>query len=82
VDEARRWIEAARLVTLRGIGTVNARRLAEIGVTSVAALAIQDPDALAGKLAAKPGERRLRPTLAEVRVWVRAALDAVLATAS
>jgi hypothetical protein len=78
VDEARRWIEAARLVTLRGIGTANARRLADIGVTSVATLAIQDPDALAAKLAAGPGERRLRPTSAEVRVWVRAALQAVL----
>ncbi|MFI5038089.1 MAG: DUF4332 domain-containing protein [Solirubrobacterales bacterium] len=82
VDEARRWIEAARLVTLRGIGTVNARRLAEIGVTSVATLAIQDPDILAVKLAAGPGERRLRPTPAEVRVWVRAALETVLAKAS
>jgi hypothetical protein len=82
VDEARRWIEAARLVTLRGIGTANARRLADIGVTSVATLAIQDPDILAVKLAAGPGERRLRPTPAEVRVWVRAALEAVLARAS
>jgi hypothetical protein len=82
VDEARRWIEAARLVTLRGIGTVNARRLAEIGVTSVAALAIQDPDTLAARLAARPGERLLRPTPAEVRVWVRAAVDAVFARAS
>ena len=82
VDDARRWIEAARLVTLRGIGTVNARRLAAIGVSSVATLAIQDPDILVVKLAAAPGERRLRPTPAEVRVWVRAALEAVLAKAS
>ena len=81
VDDARRWIEAARLVTLRGIGTANARRLADIGVTSVATLAIQDPDILAVKLAARPGERRRRPTPAEVRVWVRAALEAVLARA-
>ena len=82
VDEAQRWIEAARLVTLRGIGTENARRLAAIGVTSVASLAIQDPDLLARRLAARPGDRRLRPTPAEVRVWVRAALYAVLARAS
>ena len=81
VDEARRWIESARVVTLRGIGTVNARRLAEIGVTSVSTLAIQDPDTLALRLAAQRGPRRLRPTPAEVRVWVRAALDAVLARA-
>jgi hypothetical protein len=82
VDEAQRWIEAARLVTLRGIGTANARRLAEIGVTSVAALAIQDPDTLTARLAAGGGKGRLRPTPAEVRVWVRAALNAVLAKAS
>jgi len=82
VDEAQRWIEAARLVTLRGIGTTNARRLAEIGVHSVAALAIQDPDVLAARLAAKPGDERRRPTQAEVRVWVKAALHAVLARSS
>ncbi len=82
VDQAQRWIEAARLVTLRGIGTANARRLAAIGVTSVAALAVQDPDTLAARLAAGPRERRRRPSPAEVRVWVRAALDAVLVRAS
>ena len=82
VDEAQRWIEAARLVTLRGIGTANARRLVDLGVASVAALAIQDPDTLAARLAAKPGDARLRPTPAEVRIWVKAALHAVLARAS
>ena len=82
VDEALRWIEAARLVTLRGIGTANAHRLAEIGVTSVAALAIQDPDTLAARLTLTGRSGRLRPTPAEVRVWVRAALGAVLARES
>ena len=84
VDEARRWIESARLVTLRGIGTANARRLATIGVTDVATLAIQDPDTLAARLkAARPGEPRpRRPTPAEARVWVKAALRAVLAEPS
>jgi hypothetical protein len=82
VDEAQQWIEAARLVTLRGIGTANARRLADIGVTSVAVLAVQDPDTLAARLAPGPADRRRRPTPAEVRIWVRAALDAVLAKAS
>ncbi len=80
VDEAQRWIEAARLVTLRGIGTANAQRLAAIGVTSVAALAIQNPDSLAARLRAR--DRRLRPTPAEARIWVRAALTAVLSRAS
>jgi hypothetical protein len=84
VEEAARWIESARLVTLRGIGTANARRLAKIGVTDVATLAIQDPDTLASRLnATSPGEPRpLRPTPAETRIWVAAALRAVLATPS
>jgi hypothetical protein len=84
VDEARRWIEAARLVTLRGIGTANARRLAQIGVTNVATLAIQDPDSLAARLreAGAGGRPPLRPTPAEARIWVKAALGALFARAS
>jgi hypothetical protein len=82
VDEARRWIEAARLVTLRGIGTENARRLARVGVTDVATLAIQDPDSLAARLRSSPPADRRLPTPAETRVWVKAALRAVLARAT
>ncbi len=81
VADARRWIGAARLVTLRGIGTTNARRLARLGITSIGSLALQDPDALAARLRAgaprdPPG--RL-PSPAETRVWVKAALRATLA---
>jgi hypothetical protein len=84
VDEARRWIEAARLVTLRGIGTANARRLAEIGVTDVATLALQDPDSLAARLRASGsgGPPPPRPTPAEARIWVKAALGALFVRAS
>jgi hypothetical protein len=84
VDEARRWIEAARLVTLRGIGTANARRLSEIGVNDVATLAIQNPDSLAARLRQTSiGVRPpLRPTPAEARIWVKAALGALFTTAS
>jgi hypothetical protein len=75
MDEALRWIEAARLCTLRGIGTDNARRLMGIGVTDVATLARQDPDSLVARLrmAASGGTPPRRPTVAEARVWVRAA---------
>jgi len=84
VDEARRWIEAARLVTLRGIGTSNAQRLARIGVTDVATLAIQDPDSLAVRLrdASPDVPPPLRPTPAEARIWVKAALGTLFARAS
>lgn len=79
--EAARWIEAVRLVTLRGIGTANARRLAEVGVRDIGTLAVQDPDELAQRLraAAAPRASSRRPTPAEVRVWVRAAARAMLA---
>lgn len=80
VEEAARWAQSARLVTLRGIGTLNARRLVSVGVRDVATLAVQDPDSLAARLraAAPHGAEPRRPTLAEVRVWVRAALQATL----
>jgi Domain of unknown function (DUF4332) len=75
LDQALRWIEAARLATLRGIGTENARRLVTIGVADVATLARQDPDSLVTHLrVAAPGALPARrPTPAEARVWVRAA---------
>lgn len=68
--EASEWIHTARLVTLRGIGTDNARLLRAAGVRSIDDLAAADPAALASRLAAlAPG----RITDARVRVWVRAA---------
>ena len=74
VDEALPWIESARLVTLRGIGTTNAARLARVGVTDLAALARQDPDTLAARLRRLDGaDRGRRVTPAETRVWVSAA---------
>jgi len=79
LDQAAQWIESARLCTLRGIGTDNARRLAALGVTDVATLARQDPETLAARLrgAAPRDPRARRPTSAEARVWVRAARAAL-----
>ena len=75
LDQALRWIEAARLCTLRGIGTDNARRLTEIGVADVATLAHQDPDSIVARIRAHgTGDRPpRRPTPEQARVWVRAA---------
>jgi Domain of unknown function (DUF4332) len=67
--EARAAREAARLVTLRGIGSAHAAALIGSGIGSVAALAAADPDSV-WRLVRGGG---LRPTPAEVRVWVRAA---------
>ena len=78
VDEALRWIQAARLVTLRGIGTGNARRLSEIGVPDVPTLARQDPDTLVARLRSRPAAPPPRaPSAAQARVWVKAARAAL-----
>lgn len=68
-------VDAARLVTLRGIGTVHGEVLWRIGVRSVCTLASALPERLwvVVHLHA-PG--RARPTPAEVREWVDAALHA------
>jgi hypothetical protein len=72
-EQARAWIDGARLVTLRGIGTANADRLRTVGVASVRDLAVRDPESLAARLAATGHD----VSEARVRVWVRAAVQAV-----
>lgn len=73
VEEARAWVEAARLVALRGIGTEGAAALAAVGVRTVEDLAARDAGGLARDLAATG--HPVPP--ARVRVWVRAAREAV-----
>jgi hypothetical protein len=67
-NDARAAHEAARLVTLRGIGTAHAAALIGGGFGSIEDLARSDPDSV--WRAVRGGAR---PTLPEVRVWVRAA---------
>jgi len=69
---AERWVQRARLVTLRGIGTVHAEALQAAGIGTVEALAGADPAALAGRLS-----HLETVTPARVRVWVRGAREAV-----
>ena len=69
-DDARAAHEAARLVTLRGIGTAHAAALIGGGVASIEELARSDPDSVWRRVR---GDRGARPTLPEVRVWVHAA---------
>jgi len=66
--DARAAHEAARLATLRGIGTAHAAALIGGGFASIEDLARADPDSVW-----KMVRGGARPTLAEVRVWVRAA---------
>ena len=75
-DHARTWIEFARLATLRGIGTDNARALNRLGITSVEALATTDAATLARQLERLEGRSVVE---ARVRVWIRAARRAAYA---
>ena len=72
VGDARRWIDLARLATLRGIGAPNARALEGVGVASVADLAAEEPELLASRLRATGAP--VEP--ARIRGWVRGARDA------
>jgi len=71
-EDARAVHEAARLSTLRGIGTRHAAALTAAGITTVEALARADPDSVW-----RIARHSARPTRAEARVWVRAAQKAV-----
>src|SRR5689334_19977640 len=65
---ARAARDAARLATLRGIGTAHAASLIGGGISTVEDLAAAAPDSVWRIVRHGP-----RPTLPEVRVWVRAA---------
>jgi hypothetical protein len=77
-DVARDLQESARLITLRGIGAEHGRRLATFGIRTVCQLRDRDPTALWTMFHDRTAVARstgppIRPTPAEVRVWVRAA---------
>jgi hypothetical protein len=73
-EDAHAAHEAARLVTLRGIGTAHAAALIGGGFASIEELARSDPDSVWRTVRGGGGRGSgARPTLPEVRVWVRAA---------
>jgi hypothetical protein len=74
VSAATEWIEHARMATLRGMGTEYMTALHQLGIHTVAQLALQDPHALTASLEAALGEDLVD---ARVRVWVRGARRAV-----
>ena len=69
-ETAARWVEDARMATLRGMGTEYLRELKRLGITSMESLAAQDSRKLIAAL-----EAAMREDLvdARVRVWVRGA---------
>ncbi|MGQ0561806.1 MAG: DUF4332 domain-containing protein [Gemmatimonadota bacterium] len=74
LSDVRRWIDHARLVTLRGIGTEYVETLNRVGVHSVEQLAAQNPARLIAALEAARGEDLVD---ARVRVWIRGARRAL-----
>jgi predicted flap endonuclease-1-like 5' DNA nuclease len=72
LSQAREWIAAARLSTLRGIGTENARLMWEAGIYSVDQLAASEPGELSARLRGMT-QRPRAATPPKVRIWVHAA---------
>jgi len=70
-DELRGIREAARFVDLQGLGAAHYNELRGLGIRRVEDLASQDAEVLAGKWQAIPQGKA--PTLAQIKVWVRAA---------
>ena len=70
LDDAAHVSNVIRLTLLRGIGAANAERLLRNGISSVCELSRADPLATWSRF---QSGGQVRPTQAEVRVWVRAA---------
>ncbi len=69
-QDARKAVESARLVTLRGMGTRYAQMMWQSGISSVCDLSLMDAATLDG-IVRRPDA--FRPTRSELRVWIRAA---------
>ena len=75
-EEFIHWIERTQLALLKGMGIENLRSLEGVGISSVSALALQDPEKLHGVL-----EQNLQgksvPSLAKIRIWIKEAQEKV-----
>jgi len=66
------WVEKTQLVQLKGMGAENLRLLERVGIHSVSALAIEDPEKLDGRMKQFFLEGRI-PKKAKIRIWIREA---------
>jgi hypothetical protein len=66
------WMEKAQLVQLEGLGVENLRLLEGVGISSVSALAKEDPEKLYDKIG-QPFEGSVPARKAKIRIWVREA---------
>jgi len=74
--ERRRWLEAARLMNVRGLGRRGLEWLAGAGVRTAAELAARDPAELHRAILSAARGPAPVPSKAEVRVWVLGARGA------
>ena len=74
-SEAEELIQAAEMITLKGMGVENYRLLRETGVQDIPELARQDPELLNQRLRtiSPPNRAHQIPDPAIVRLWVREA---------
>jgi hypothetical protein len=71
-EEVISWIEKARVALLKGLGVNHLRLLEGAGISSLAALARQDPDKLYERLTQTYPDRPI-PSLPKLRIWIGAA---------
>ena len=66
------WMEKAQLVQLNGLGIENLRVLEAVGISSISALAQEDPEKLYQKIL-EVVQGRVLPRKAKIRIWMREA---------
>ena len=71
-EEVIPWLEKARVVLLNGLGVEHLRLLEGVGISSVSALALQEPDKLYERLTQTYPDRPI-PSLPKIRIWIGAA---------
>jgi predicted flap endonuclease-1-like 5' DNA nuclease len=69
-EAASKWIDVAKLATLRGLGSANVHNLRAIGINSMQALAAADWRVVDAQLEHRTGRDVVD---ARVRVWIRGA---------
>lgn len=70
------WMEKAQLVQLNGLGIENLRVLEAVGISSISALAQEDPEKLYQKIL-EVVQGKVLPRKAKIRIWIKEAREKV-----
>jgi hypothetical protein len=71
-EELTHWVEKARLVQLKGLGVENLRLLEGVGIHSISALSVEDPERLYQKME-QAFQGTPLPKRARIRIWIKEA---------